>query len=131
MMKKLVLLTCLLATANSFASTEIRSASGASCEQSDFQPWEVSAGGGQNYFKDNRHDYYDDDHYNSDTDETQFGIKVTYKFGGAKAIDCTSFGMKVEREQEAYTKQLEMKVKQLEDQLAKRQHINSTSVKFK
>ena len=128
MMKNLFIFACLFLSINTLASTEIRSASGASCEQSDFQPWEISAGGGQNYFND---DYVEYEYESRDTDETQFGVKVTYKFGGAKVIDCNRFGMKVEREQEAYTRQLELKVQQLEAQMAKRQQIDATSVKFK
>ncbi|GAL28489.1 hypothetical protein JCM19239_1565 [Vibrio variabilis] len=111
------------------ASSEIRSASGASCEQSDFQPWEITSGIGQDDRK-----YYDryDDYANSGDDTgTYFGLTVSYSFGGAKPIDCGKFQSKVERQEEAYTKQLEIKVQQLQAQLAKEKAVNTQRVKFK
>ena len=108
------------------ASSEIRSSSGASCEQSDFQPWELSAGAGTGLYD------YGDDNYDVE-DETQIGMKVTYRFGGAEAINCNRFKSIVEREQEAHTTQLEIKVKQLEAQLKKQLLVNNmnSKVKFK
>ncbi|MGF1706603.1 MULTISPECIES: hypothetical protein [Enterovibrio] len=64
-------------------------------------------------------------------DETQFGVRLTYRFGGAEPIDCTRFQHLVEREQEAYTTQLELKVKQLEAKLAKQGAVDVSRIKFK
>ncbi|MGL6258945.1 hypothetical protein [Vibrio sp. WXL210] len=133
-MKHLLLLAILLGSANALASSEIRSSSGASCEQSDFQPWELSFGGGQDN-RDYSHDGYPSDYSSSDVDNkgTYIGAQITYSFGGAQAIDCARFQSIVEREQEAHTKQLEMKVQELEARLAKQMQVtqNSTKIKFK
>lgn len=130
-MKHLILAAALLVSAQSFASSEIRSSSGATCEQSDFQPWELSFGGGQ----DNR-DYSDYDSYERTQTEDKgkyIGAQIKYSFGGAKQIDCSRFQSIVEREQEAHTKQLEMKIKELEHQLAKQTQAShlASKIKFK
>ncbi|MGR5450842.1 hypothetical protein ACP3V3_14000 [Vibrio sp. PNB22_3_1] len=132
-MKKIILCNALFFCNAALAGTEIRSSTGASCEQSDFQPWELSVGAGKgDYFNSNQ---YSNSTYIGDVqqDETQLGMKVTYRFGGAEQIDCARFQTIVEREQEAHTKQLEMKLVQLQQQLAKQQQIinQSSKVKFR
>ena len=129
-MTKLLLIFMALFSLPLLASSEIRSSSGASCEQSDFQPWELSAGAGTGLY--DYGDDYGDDNYDVE-DETQIGMKVTYRFGGAEAINCNRFKSIVEREQEAHTTQLEIKVKQLEAQLKKQLLVNNmnSKVKFK
>ncbi|GAL16482.1 hypothetical protein JCM19233_7505 [Vibrio astriarenae] len=122
-------LIVILATLISVATqaNEIRSSSGASCEQSDFQPWELSFGGGQ----DNR-DYSNDNYHEPDDVDntgTYIGAQIKYSFGGAKPIDCSRFQSIVEREQDAHTKQLEMKVKELEAKLAKQNACESKIIK--
>ncbi|WP_261885804.1 hypothetical protein [Vibrio pomeroyi] len=134
-MKKSILLTSLIVAATSlvsnmaFASSTIESSSGSSCEQTDFQPWEVSAGAGHGLYDNeyNRHDDWED----TDQNETQVGLKLTYRFGGAEQIDCGRFQNLVEREQQAYTTQLELKVQQLQAQLLKQERVNATKVRFK
>ncbi|WP_299138844.1 hypothetical protein [uncultured Vibrio sp.] len=134
-MKKSILFTSLIVTATSlvsnmaFASSTIESSSGSSCEQTDFQPWEVSAGAGHGLYDNeyNRHDDWED----TDQNETQVGLKLTYRFGGAEQIDCGRFQNLVEREQQAYTTQLELKVQQLQAQLLKQERVNATKVRFK
>ncbi len=129
-MINLLLIVIIFFSAPLLASSEIRSSSGASCEQSDFQPWELSAGAGTGLY--DYGDDYGDDNYDVE-DETQIGMKVTYRFGGAEAINCNRFKSIVEREQEAHTTQLEIKVKQLEAQLKKQLLVNNmnSKVKFK
>ncbi len=113
----------------SHASSEIRSSNNSSCEQSDFQPWELSSGVGQGMYDGFQ---ASDSIVNIDEgDETQFGVRLTYRFGGAEPIDCTRFQHLVEREQEAYTTQLELKVKQLEAKLAKQGAVDVSRIKFK
>lgn len=132
-MKNLLLIVITFFSAPLLASSEIRSSSGASCEQSDFQPWELSAGAGTGLY-DNGNQYNNSGNIINDSgDETQVGMKVTYRFGGAKAINCNRFKSIVEREQEAHTTQLEIKVKQLEAQLKKQLLVNNVNnkVKFK
>lgn len=134
-MKKSILFTSLIVAATSlvsnmaFASSTIESSSGSSCEQTDFQPWEVSAGAGHGLYDNeyNRHDDWED----TDQNETQVGLKLTYRFGGAEQIDCGRFQNLVEREQQAYTTQLELKVQQLQAQLLKQERVNATKVRFK
>lgn len=134
-MKKSILLTSLIVAASSivssaaFASSTIESSSGSSCEQTDFQPWELSAGAGHGLY-DNSYNEHDD--WNSqDQNESQMGVKLTYRFGGAEQIDCGRFQNLVEREQQAYTTQLELKVQQLRAQLVKQERANATKVRFK
>ncbi|GAL24586.1 hypothetical protein JCM19239_2040 [Vibrio variabilis] len=128
-MKRFIFVAALLMSAQSLASSEIRSSSGATCEQSDFQPWELSFGGG----RDNR-DYSDYDSYDrTQTEDTgkYIGAQITYSFGGAKQIDCSRFQSIVEREQEAHTKQLEMKIKELEQRLEKQTQVSQLASKIK
>lgn len=131
-MKSLLLIVTAFFSAPLFASSEIRSSSGASCEQSDFQPWELSAGAGTGLY-DNGNQYNNSGNIvnNDSGDETQVGMKVTYRFGGAEAINCNRFKSIVEREQEAHTTQLEIKVKQLEAQLKKQLLVNNVNSKVK
>ncbi|AUI87018.1 hypothetical protein BS333_11885 [Vibrio azureus] len=111
------------------SANEIRSANSASCEQSDFQPWEISTGIGQGLYEGFQ---ASDSIVNIDEgDQTQFGVRITYRFGGARPIDCSRFQNLVEREQAAYTKQLELKVAQLEAKLAKQHSVDTMRVKFK
>lgn len=135
MRNPIYLTTLLIAAASVFsnaamATSTIESSSGSSCEQTDFQPWEVSAGAGYglNDYNTNR---YDDEWQEQDSNEGQVGLKLTYRFGGAEQIDCGRFQNLVEREQEAYTTQLELKVKQLQAQLEKQERVNATKVRFK
>ena len=132
-MKNYILLTTIIFSHSLFASTKIRSSTGASCEQSDFQPWELATGAGLgDYFNGNQ---YSNSTYIGDVDrnEKQLGFKLTYRFGGAEQIDCSRFQSIVEREQEAHTKQLELKLVQLQQQIKKQQQIinRTNKVKFR
>ncbi|MCG3816106.1 hypothetical protein [Photobacterium damselae] len=126
---KIILLFIILFGAKCFASSEIRSANNATCEQSDFQPWEIQAGVGRGVY--DQVDINNGIINGDEANDTEFGFKLSYRFGGAKSIDCTKFQQLVEREQEAYTKQLELKIKQLENQLTKKEHIELNRVKFR
>ncbi|MDD1795889.1 hypothetical protein L4D06_12335 [Enterovibrio makurazakiensis] len=128
-MRLLLLSVLLLGSMNAHASSEIRSSNNSSCEQSDFQPWELSSGVGQGMYDGIQ---ASDSIVNIDEgDETQFGLRLTYRFGGAEQIDCSHFQKLVEREQAAYTTQLELKVKQLEAKLAKQDAVDVSRIKFK
>lgn len=131
-MKYLLAILIVLTSLSSLADSEIRSSSGASCESSDFQPWEVSAGFNDGTRAINNR-YYDTGlgDYNNTSDENYASLQVTYKFGGSPSIDCNTFARKVEREQEAYTTKLELKVRQLESQLSKQQQVSAVKVRFK
>lgn len=125
----LVLITAVLST-QAFADSEIRANNGASCEQSDFQPYELGLyadSGNRDYNYDyvpTASSYYD----SYDNQEQSVGIEFKYSFGGAKPIDCTRFKSLVEREQDATTRQLEMKVAELEKKLLKQEALSR--VKF-
>ena len=128
-MRYLLVLFFALFHSISFAGSEIRSSNNATCEQSDFQPWEFQAGVGKGAY--DQSDINNGIINGDESDNTEFGFKVSYHFGGAKAIDCTNFQRLVEREQAAYTTQLELKVKQLEQQLSKQSLVDSNKVKFR
>lgn len=130
-MKTLLMLLTFIVSTSAMASSEIRSSSGATCEQSDFQPWEVSFGGGQDNRNYSDYDSYDRTH--TEDKGKYVGAQIKYSFGGAKQIDCSRFQSIVEREQEARTKQLEMKIQELENQLEKQTRIMhlASKVQFK
>jgi hypothetical protein len=127
---KYIILILSIFSFSSLADSQIRSSSGASCESSDFQPWEVKVGASTG-----DRDYSDDRDFGyrsrGSVDEDVLTLEISYSFGGVEPVDCNNFTMKVEREQEAYTRQLELKIQKLEQQLAKEQMVNERRVKFR
>ena len=120
----------IMTSSNVYAGSSMRSSTGASCESSDFQPWEIHVRLSQDDSTDIS--YYDSsNNYNNNNKGSQVGLNVSYKFGGAKQIDCNNFARKVEREQEAHTTKLEMQISKLQAQLDKQVNVDASRIKFK
>lgn len=110
-MKRFLLLTLLLS--NVALADSIRTADGISCSfDSDDSPWEI-----ETYAETGRDDYdstNSDYSNNSNSNDSKVGVKLTYKFGGPRRLDCNSLYQLELRSKEAKVKELEAKVKALE-----------------
>jgi hypothetical protein len=91
----------------------IRTADGISCSfDADDSPYEV-----ETYIESGSDDYnnnYNDGYSNTDRDDHKVGVKLTYKFGGPKRLNCDTLYQLELRDKSAKVKQLEAKIKMLE-----------------
>lgn len=111
-MRILLLLSVLFATP-AWADT-VRTADGISCSfDADDYPYEVQA-----YIESGSDDYnnkYSDGYSSTDRDDQKVGVKLTYKFGGPKRLNCDDLYQLELRDKSAKVKQLEEKIKLLEE----------------
>ena len=109
-MKKALLIFVAALSFNSFADS-IRTADGISCSfDSDDSPFSV-----ETYAETGSDDYSDrDTEVNEDSyhrDGGRIGVKVIYKFGGPRRLDCNELYQLELREKNARVKQLEARLK--------------------
>lgn len=105
-------LTLGIAVVSEVSADSIRTSDGISCSfDADDSPWEVEA-----YGENGREDY--DYHGNvpsgNQRDNNKVGVKLSYKFGGPKRLNCDTLYQLELRSKEAKVKELEAKIEALE-----------------
>ncbi|CAL9980337.1 hypothetical protein VPHD479_0230 [Vibrio phage D479] len=112
-MKKLLVALAITAFSVPVFADSIRTADGISCSfDADDSPYEVEA------YIENGDESYDSrylDGYNaSDRDDNKIGLKLTYKFGGPKRLNCDTLYQMELRSKEAKLRELEAKLAAIE-----------------
>lgn len=114
-MKHFFTLLAFIASFNTLASSTIRTKSGQTCTQSDFQPYSVSAGVVDGESENSSFGVVGNNNYwDRENRDQRVELRFTYKFGGSKALDCSRLYNLELQEKEAEIALMREKVRRLE-----------------